>query len=113
MSDGGGAGFILFHISQCNFRVITMRGRGISFHGPVNSGEAGGHRSKPEVVLTLSLSTNHKLISGNRLAKWLLSLFRRCTSVVCCKSSKNNVFPLLVYLNMNGGKKVNGRLSWP
>ena len=32
-------------------RVITMRGRGISFHGPVNSGEAGGHRSKPEVVL--------------------------------------------------------------
>ena len=35
----------------CNFRVITMRGRGFSFHGPVNSGEAGGHRSKPEVVL--------------------------------------------------------------
>ena len=32
-------------------RVITMRGRGISFDGPVNSGEAGGHRSKPEVKL--------------------------------------------------------------
>ena len=30
-----------------------MRGRGFSFHGPVNSGEAGGHRSKPEVVLAL------------------------------------------------------------
>ena len=30
-----------------------MRGRGISFHGPVNSGEAKGHRSKPEVVLAL------------------------------------------------------------
>ena len=30
-----------------------MRGRGISFHGPVNSGEAGGHRSKPEVVQAL------------------------------------------------------------
>ena len=29
-----------------------MRGQGISFHGPVNSGEAGG-RSKPEVVLAL------------------------------------------------------------
>ena len=28
-----------------------MRGRGISFNSPVNSGEAGGHRSKPEVVL--------------------------------------------------------------
>ena len=28
-----------------------MRGRGISFHGPANSAEAGGHRSKPEVVL--------------------------------------------------------------
>ena len=27
-----------------------MRGRGISFYGPVNSSEAGGHRSKPEVV---------------------------------------------------------------
>ena len=27
-----------------------MRGQGISFHGPVNSGEAGGHRSKPDVV---------------------------------------------------------------
>ena len=26
-----------------------MRGRGISFHGPVNSGEAEGHRSKPKV----------------------------------------------------------------
>ena len=25
----------------------------MSFHGPVNSGEAGGHRSKPEVVLAL------------------------------------------------------------
>ena len=30
-----------------------MRGQGISFHGPVNSGEAGGHISKPEVVLAL------------------------------------------------------------
>ena len=30
-----------------------MRGRGISFHGPINSGEAGGHRSKPEVLLAL------------------------------------------------------------
>ena len=28
-----------------------MKGQGISFHGPVNSGEAGGLRSKPEVVL--------------------------------------------------------------
>ena len=29
-----------------------MWGRGISFHGPVNLGEAGeGHRSKPKVVL--------------------------------------------------------------
>ena len=37
--------------NECNFRVITMRGRGISFHGPVNSAEVGGHRSKPEVVL--------------------------------------------------------------
>ena len=37
----------------CNFRVITMRGRGISFHGPVNSGEAGGHGSKPKTVLAL------------------------------------------------------------
>ena len=36
-----------------NLRVITMRGRGISFHGPINSGEAGGHRSKPEVLLAL------------------------------------------------------------
>ena len=26
-----------------------MRGRGFSFHGPVNSGEAGGHRSKPKL----------------------------------------------------------------
>ena len=26
-----------------------MRGRGISFHCPVNSGEAGGHRSKREL----------------------------------------------------------------
>ena len=31
-----------------------MRGRGISFHGLVNSGEAGAHRSKPEVVLALA-----------------------------------------------------------
>ena len=31
-----------------------MRGRGILFHGPVNSGEAGGHRYKPEVVLALA-----------------------------------------------------------
>ena len=30
-----------------------MRGRGISFHGPVNSAEAGGHRSKAEVVQAL------------------------------------------------------------
>ena len=30
-----------------------MRGRGISFHGPVNSGEVGEHRSKPKVVLAL------------------------------------------------------------
>ena len=30
-----------------------MRGGGISSHGPVNSGEAGGHRSKPEIVLAL------------------------------------------------------------
>ena len=37
----------------CNLRVIMMRGRGISFHGPVNSAEAGGHRSKPEVVPAL------------------------------------------------------------
>ena len=35
----------------CYLRVITMRGQGISFHGPVNLGEAGGHRSKPEIVL--------------------------------------------------------------
>ena len=35
------------------FGVITMRRRGISFHGPVKSGEAGGHRSKPKVVLAL------------------------------------------------------------
>ena len=31
-----------------------MRGRGISFHGPVNSGEVGGHRSKPKVVLAFT-----------------------------------------------------------
>ena len=31
-----------------------MRGQGISFHGAVNSGEAGGHRSKPKVVLALA-----------------------------------------------------------
>ena len=30
-----------------------MRGQAILFHGPVNSGEAGGHRSKPKVVLAL------------------------------------------------------------
>ena len=30
-----------------------MRGGGISFHGPVNSAEAGGHRSKAEVVQAL------------------------------------------------------------
>ena len=30
-----------------------MRQRGILFHGRVNSAEAGGHRSKPEVVLAL------------------------------------------------------------
>ena len=30
-----------------------MRGRGFSFHSPVNSGEAGGHRSKPKIVLAL------------------------------------------------------------
>ena len=31
-----------------------MKGGGISFHGAVNSGEAGGHTSaKPEVVLAL------------------------------------------------------------
>ena len=30
-----------------------MKGRGISFHGPVYSGEARGHISKPEVVLAL------------------------------------------------------------
>ena len=30
-----------------------MKGQGISFDGPVNSGEAVGHRSKLEVVLTL------------------------------------------------------------
>ena len=30
-----------------------MRGRGISFHGPVNSGQAEGHRCKPEVVLAV------------------------------------------------------------
>ena len=28
-----------------------MRGRGLSLHGPVNSVEAGGHRSELEVVL--------------------------------------------------------------
>ena len=32
-----------------------MRGRGFSFHGPVNLGEAGGHRSKLKVVLAFSL----------------------------------------------------------
>ena len=30
-----------------------MRRQGIPFHGPVNSGEAGGHRSKPKVGLAL------------------------------------------------------------
>ena len=30
-----------------------MRRQRILFHGPVNSGEAGEHRSKPEVVLAL------------------------------------------------------------
>lgn len=34
-----------------------MRGRGISFHGPVNSGEAGGHRSKPENVPASGMQT--------------------------------------------------------
>ena len=38
---------------KCEMDVITMRGKGISFQSPVNSGEAGGHRSKPEVVLAL------------------------------------------------------------
>ena len=32
-----------------------MRGQGISFHGPVNSGQARGHRSKPEDVLALHI----------------------------------------------------------
>ena len=40
-------------MNGCNVRVITIRGRGVSFHGPVISGEAGGHRSKPKVVLVL------------------------------------------------------------
>ena len=45
----------------CNFRVITMRGRGFSFHGPVNLGEAGGHRSKLKVVLALQHSSLGKI----------------------------------------------------
>ena len=42
--------------------IITMRGRGISFYGPVNTGEAGGHRSKPEVVLALIGSESVKVV---------------------------------------------------
>ena len=42
-----------------------MRGRGISFHGPVNSAEAGGHRSKPEVVLALCVVNCVGLIESN------------------------------------------------
>ena len=38
-----------------------MRGRGISFHGPVNSAEAGGHRSKPEVVLASAINDRDSL----------------------------------------------------
>ena len=43
----------MLNVNGCNLGVITMRGRGVSFHGPVISGEAGGHISKPEVVLAL------------------------------------------------------------
>ena len=43
----------MWNVNGCNLRVITMRGQGVSFHGPVISGEAGGHRSKSEVVLAL------------------------------------------------------------
>ena len=54
-----------------------MRGQGISFHGPVNLCEAGGHRSKPEVVLASHSYKKNKLelktssTSGNdRLASY-------------------------------------------
>ena len=36
------------------FLVITKRGQGGPNYGLVNSGEAGGHRSKSEVVLAQS-----------------------------------------------------------
>ena len=52
------AGFISFHLKiddkyemDVIFLVITIRRRGGPNYGLVNSGEAGGHRSKPEVVL--------------------------------------------------------------
>ena len=40
-----------------------MRGRGFSFHGPVNSGEAGGHRSKLKVVLAQGGHMHRQLIA--------------------------------------------------
>ena len=41
-----------------------MRGRGFSFHDPVNSGEAGGHRSKPEVVPALQCTLFCRILVG-------------------------------------------------
>ena len=38
----------------CYFRVTNMREAAFSFHGPVNLGEEGGHRSKLKVVLALN-----------------------------------------------------------
>ena len=52
IDEGGFISHLKIEIwNGCNFRVFTMRGQGLLFHGSVNSGEAGGHRSELEVVL--------------------------------------------------------------
>ena len=66
----------------CNLRVITMRGQSISFHGPVNSGEAGGHRSKPklcwhELESKISCAKRNDFCFGEICQGWL-KMFLDC-----------------------------------
>ena len=58
-----------------------MRGRGNSFHGPVNSGEAEGHRSKPEVVLA-SLYNVYKINIKIKSFKGLVARSISCQGMV-------------------------------
>ena len=68
-----------------------MRGRGISFNSPVNSGEARGHRSKHEVLLALHyFSLLNITFQASSVTEFLVCLFALIIQVVI---TQQYIFP--------------------